>query len=64
VEANNTVRKLMCHERADVILIRPCRAIIMQNFVGALVADGTMAVFGLFNPRLAAFIRVGLVISL
>jgi cation transport ATPase len=45
----------MGRERADVILIavskfidtlrvaRRCRAIIMQNFVGALVVDGTMA---------------------
>jgi cation transport ATPase len=45
----------MWRERADVILIavskfidtlrvaRRCRAIIMWNFVGALVVDGTMA---------------------
>jgi hypothetical protein len=49
------LRNLMGRERADVILIavskfidtlrvaRRCRAIIMQNFVGALVVDGTMA---------------------
>jgi cation transport ATPase len=33
----------------------------MQNFMGALVVDGTgggMAAFGLLNPLLAAFIHV------
>jgi len=39
----------------------------MQNFMRTLAVDGTgggMAAFGLLNPLLAAFIKVGLVIGL
>jgi len=64
----------VARERADVILIAISLSLLtrcglrdvavpssMQNFMGALVVDGTgggMAAFGLLNPLLAAFIHV------
>jgi cation transport ATPase len=42
-------------------IARRCRRVILQNFAGTLIVDSIgvgMAVFGLLNPLLAAFIHV------